>query len=95
EQGVFITTPGVFRVKSNEKVMEGGEGVGYEVVRLPKSYSLRFHFTDDDGIPYPNTEYEAINKDTGETLIGVTDNEGFTEYFYSDKPNQIEVYLHI
>ncbi|WP_156731750.1 DUF2345 domain-containing protein, partial [Moraxella lacunata] len=25
EQGVFITTPGVFRVKSNEKVMEGGE----------------------------------------------------------------------
>ncbi|WP_338151070.1 DUF2345 domain-containing protein [Moraxella bovis] len=26
EQGVFITTPGVFQVKSNEKVMEGGEG---------------------------------------------------------------------
>ena len=95
EHGIFITTPKTFQVKSDEKVMMGGEYVGYEVVRLPQPYSLRFHFTDDDGIPYSNTEYEAINKDIGETLIGVTDNEGFTEYFYSDKPNQIEVYLHI
>ena len=70
--------------------MEGGEYVGWEVPRLPKPYSLRFHFTDDDDIPYANTKYEALNVETGEKFMGVTDREGFAEYFYADAPTNLK-----
>ncbi|STZ63361.1 Uncharacterized protein conserved in bacteria [Moraxella lacunata] len=93
EQGVFITTPGVFRVKSNEKVMEGGEYVGYEVPRLPRKNSIRFLFEDDYKTPLSFTSYTATNKLTGEIIEGVTDEKGWTQIFYTDNPNVIDIHL--
>lgn len=54
--------------------------------------NLRFHFMDDDDVPYANTEYIATFPD-GTTKKGITDGEGYTEFFYSDTEQEIKVHL--
>ncbi|MCW1118713.1 type VI secretion system tip protein VgrG [Escherichia coli] len=46
----------------------------------PEKYTLQFHFTDDDGIPYSETRYIAFFEDGTQTR-GETDEEGYTERF--------------
>lgn len=61
-------------------------------VSVQGKHNLRFHFTDDDDVPYSNTEYIATFPD-GTTKEGVTDDEGYTESFYSHTEQEIEVHL--
>ncbi|UYZ76943.1 DUF2345 domain-containing protein [Moraxella bovis] len=84
EQGVFITTPGVFQVKSNEKVMEGGEYVGYEVVRLPKlgDYYLHFVMKDKNDHPLSGKSYILYNNDGEVVETGILDKESKTSVLY-------------
>ncbi|HCN2578652.1 TPA: type VI secretion system tip protein VgrG, partial [Escherichia coli] len=42
----------------------------------PEKYTLQFHFTDDDGIPYSETRYIAFFEDGTQTR-GETDEEGY------------------
>lgn len=94
--GVFITTPNIFKVKANQHIFENGATIGMPPFPiLPKAYSLRFHFTDDNDIPYPHTPYIATNKATGEVIKGMTDKDGLTQFFYSDAPEDVEVHLEI
>lgn len=94
EQGVFITTPQTFRVKSNEKEMVGGEYVGFGVPRLPevKNTNAQFQFVDDDNIPYAHVNYTATYSN-GRIIKGVTDENGFTQIFFSTSEQEINVHL--
>ncbi|EAX6604093.1 type VI secretion system tip protein VgrG, partial [Salmonella enterica] len=57
-----------------------------------EKYYLKFHFTDDDGIPYSNTKYIAYFQD-GSNKEGITDNEGKTEKFISDEKGEISIHI--
>ncbi|EIZ4685983.1 type VI secretion system tip protein VgrG, partial [Escherichia coli] len=46
----------------------------------PEKYTLQFHFTDDDGIPYSEIRYIAFFED-GAQIRGETDKDGYTEVF--------------
>lgn len=66
-----------------------------QVVLRPTSgeYNLRFHFIDDDDAPYVHTRYTAYFED-GSTCVGYTDTDGYTQTFYSDKAETINISLH-
>ncbi|MFS3823561.1 type VI secretion system tip protein VgrG, partial [Citrobacter freundii] len=55
-------------------------------------YNLRFHFTDDDDVPYKNTKYIAKFPD-GSTKNGVTDDNGRSETFFSDNDGNVLIHL--
>ncbi|ECJ3939927.1 hypothetical protein YT28_23865, partial [Salmonella enterica subsp. salamae] len=67
-------------------------GSGGDDEDKPEKYTLQFHFTDDDGIPYSETRYIAYFEDGTETR-GETDKEGYTERFMTDSKQQIKVKL--
>ncbi|OTB55775.1 bacteriophage T4 gp5 trimerisation domain-containing protein, partial [Escherichia coli] len=58
----------------------------------PEKYTLQFHFTDDDGIPYSETRYIAFFEDGTQTR-GETDKDGYTEIFTTDSEQTIDVRL--
>ncbi|ECC1562827.1 type IV secretion protein Rhs, partial [Salmonella enterica subsp. salamae] len=58
----------------------------------PEKYYLRFHFIDDDSVPYANTRYVAHFAD-GTQREGVTDDEGYTEVFIKDNEEEIRIHL--
>nr|WP_241957452.1 type IV secretion protein Rhs [Escherichia sp. MOD1-EC1915] len=58
----------------------------------PEKYTLQFHFTDDDGIPYSETRYIAFFED-GTQARGETDKDGYTEIFITDSELTIKVRL--
>ncbi|HDV1495739.1 TPA: type VI secretion system tip protein VgrG, partial [Escherichia coli] len=69
-----------------------GGGDGGDDEDDPEKYTLQFHFTDDDGIPYSETQYIAFFEDGTQTR-GETDREGYTEIFYTDTAQEIKVQL--
>ncbi|EDW3865540.1 DUF2345 domain-containing protein, partial [Salmonella enterica subsp. salamae] len=58
----------------------------------PEKYYLRFHFTDDDSVPYANTRYVAHFAD-GTQREGVTNDAGYTEVFIKDNEEEIRIHL--
>ncbi|OPH35845.1 Uncharacterised protein [Moraxella lacunata] len=96
EHGVFITTPKIFKVKAETtKLLEGEQVPMPNLPFLPKLYTLCFHFTNDDNVPYAHTAYTAHNKVTGELFEGITDDKGKTQVFYTDSQEDIEIHLDI
>ncbi|UZA03579.1 type VI secretion system tip protein VgrG [Moraxella bovis] len=96
EQGVFITTPGVFQVKSNEKVMEGGERVPFRLPNLPhivKPFSNKvdvydlFHQYSFDEIEY------VAHLGSGQLIEGVLDEHGRTGTIMSEDQEEIDVFI--
>ena len=58
-------------------------------------YNLAYQFLDDDDQPYANIAYTAVNKRTGETFEGTTDQNGWSERFHSNREDEIEVHLEL
>ena len=58
----------------------------------PEKYTLQFHFTDDDEVPYSNTKYIAYFQD-GSNKEGVTDDGGNTEEFVGNQEEEISVHI--
>ncbi|WP_426138826.1 hypothetical protein [Psychrobacter sp. TWR1-1-1] len=56
-------------------------------------YNLAYQFIFARNMPYANVAYTAKNITTGETTQGITDKNGWTEQFYTDTENEIEVHL--
>lgn len=56
------------------------------------SNNLRYRFTDETEQPYKNTEYIAYYPD-GKEIVGVTDDDGYTETFEASYEKQIKVHL--
>ncbi|WP_227502397.1 MULTISPECIES: DUF2345 domain-containing protein [unclassified Psychrobacter] len=56
-------------------------------------YNLVQQFVDEDNVPYANMPYRAINKTTGETFEGTTDEKGWTERFQSNSEEEINIHI--
>jgi hypothetical protein len=61
--------------------------------KILSRYNTAFQFVADDDTPYVNYNYTAINKHSGQTYQGVTNEDGWTERFYSDNNDEIEIKL--
>lgn len=66
----------------------------YPFIQKTGKYNLQFHFTDDNNIPYANTKF-TITLPNYQIFEGITDDEGFTPIFYSDKKGEAEINLHL
>ena len=80
-EGVFITTPGIFKVKAGEHVLEEGGKVSY---RLPVLANVKEYFdqafiiiNQETNQPIPNCKYRIIRAD-GSIEEGESDEEGYT-----------------
>ncbi|UZA31414.1 DUF2345 domain-containing protein [Moraxella bovis] len=100
EQGVFITTPGVFQVKSNEKVMEGGERVISRQVCLPDNLPMKNGYHVAMKILDNNTEKAFISKDyrihseEGVLILkGSANSDGLTAIYRQDSDEAIYAYV--
>ena len=67
----------------------------YQPEFLPKSgvYRLRFHMLDDDNQPYVNTRYK-IKFPNYQFYEGVTDENGYTSFYFSDKKETVKIILY-
>ncbi len=104
-EGANITIAGKqFTEKAGKHTRAGGDVDGLGLVSLPsvipykKSlmdgvYNLAYQFIFAKDMPYANVAYTAKNIITGETTKGTTDKNGWTEQFYTDTENEIEVHL--
>lgn len=58
----------------------------------PEKYTLQFHFTDENGMPYSDNNYIAFFND-GTQAFGKTDRDGHTEVFVRNDDNEIKIKL--
>ena len=77
-------------------VVNGANSMSAQYPFLPQNgkYNLRFHLTDDRGISYANTKFTIILPDY-QVFQSVTDAQGFTPTFYSNKKGIAEIKLHL
>ncbi len=69
------------------------ETIKKETLEQASKYDTAFHFVDNEDVPYAGFHYTAENKQSGQIYKGITDESGWTERFYSDTDDQIEVKL--
>ena len=82
-EGVFITTPGVFRVKAGEHVFEGGGKVPLKFPELPSvgPFMKKFHFFSLEGEAISNAIVKVFDSQAKKILWeGKTDSSGIAEY---------------
>ena len=86
--------PANTKMPADPNILETLSGIGMPFIpyELAQPYSVRFHFTDDNNIAYRNTPYIATLED-GSKINGVTNKEGYTETFYSNKEEDVLVHL--
>ena len=84
-EGVFITTPGIFRVKASEHVFEGGGKVNYKLPNLPAMYSGVYKVLDELGKPVVDKKY-LITLPNEQKILGTTNADGETIKAYSTNP---------
>ncbi|UYZ95743.1 type VI secretion system Vgr family protein [Moraxella bovis] len=78
EQGVFITTPGVFQVKSNEKVMEGGEYVEIPIYKFHSQNFMELNYHWEDLEPVKGAPY-LVEFENGQRFEGFLDDDGYAK----------------
>ncbi|HBB1758306.1 TPA: type VI secretion system tip protein VgrG [Escherichia coli] len=92
--GIEAGTPGEYNVKAGYYGRKPKAKLTPELMAFPVieggDYSRCFKFFDDENIPYRNVKYIA-NFIDGTKKEGVTDDEGCTETFFSDKEEEIEI----
>lgn len=93
--GVFITTPGIFKVKANKHEMLEGAGVAFSVPKLPKSgnYNLHFEMLDKSNQPHAGKSYILYDENGDVVSMGVLDNEGKTPVLYDTVEK--EYFIHV
>ncbi|WP_394261755.1 hypothetical protein [Moraxella boevrei] len=94
-EGVFITTPNIFKVKASKHELLEGEGVQFSLPKLPKvgNYNLHFKMEDDAGNPLAGKNY-ILYDETGDVVsMGVLDDEGKTPILH-DRVEK-EYFIHV
>lgn len=97
--GVFITTPGIFKVHAATHDLVEPESVNIPVKFLPKpnmaesSYHyLRYIVHDQDDNPLASTKCMLIKPD-GSTEMHTTDSKGKLKLIVDDEPNEYELHV--
>lgn len=85
---------GKFIVKARQHIFDVGESISVDLPLLPENTStaVRYHFADDDGVPYANKAYTAYYAN-GREVKGVTDKDGYTKELHSTNEQEIKVLL--
>ncbi|ULJ59375.1 type VI secretion system Vgr family protein [Wielerella bovis] len=93
---VELGMPNICRVRCAGLAITGARSIQmqYPFIQKTGKYNLQFHFTDDNNIPYANTKF-TITLPNYQIFEGITDDEGFTPIFYSDKKGETEINLHL
>ena len=96
-EGVFITTPGIFRVKAGEHVFEGGDKVIANLPHFPTSgiYSRRFDFSElfDNEELIKGIRYKLINHSKNTSCFGILDEYGRTPRVFGNEADDIEAII--
>ena len=92
---VEIGSPKVVRVRA-PLVVSGAESLSIPALPLFKmtgTYKLQYQLTDDNNLPHANKKYTVYLSDY-QKLEGVTDENGMTQVFYSEKAVVAKIHLH-
>jgi hypothetical protein len=100
-EGVFITTPGIFRVKASEHVFEGGDSTPFKNLQLPKleniGYSLRFApYGSDENfelLDWLGEPFKLINANTNQVLSSGVINKTKLPRLFSDNPMDVKIVI--
>ena len=92
---VELGMPNICRIRCAGLSVTGAREMEYQPEFLPKSgvYRLRFHMLDDDNQPYVNTRYK-IKFPNYQFYEGVTDENGYTSFYFSDKKETVKIILY-
>lgn len=77
-EGVFITTPGIFRVKANEHVFEGGDRVDYKPYEFHTKNFLELNYHWPTLEPVYKAPYLVVF-DNGQEFKGFLDENGYAK----------------
>ncbi|MCX8730014.1 DUF2345 domain-containing protein, partial [Gilliamella sp. B2969] len=107
EEGIELGTAGNVYIKSNALQKMGTAQKNRSEITLPETivteflpnkldqndkYSLKFLMVNDEAEPYKKTKYLAFMED-GSVICGETDDNGYTERFYTEKEEKITIRL--
>ena len=100
-EGVFITTPGIFKVKASEHVFEGGDSTPFKNLQLPKleniGYSLRFApYGSDENfelLDWLGEPFKLINANTNQVLSSGVINKTKLPRLFSDNPMDVKIVI--
>lgn len=97
DEGVTISTNGKILYKAGQHKFEGGQKAVSPVIQLPvlgdiNKYNLRYLMTDQDGHIFSNYRYVAFLPN-GKTVEGQTDENGYTEFFETIQPENVDIHL--
>ncbi|MGN6985728.1 DUF2345 domain-containing protein, partial [Neisseria sp. P0008.S010] len=88
---VEIGSPKVVRVRA-PLVVGGANAYSYPMKPFTRAYNVQFKMQDESGNIYARKKYLAFRED-GSTTTGITDENGFTEVFFSDKSENVSIHL--
>ncbi|MCX8699038.1 DUF2345 domain-containing protein, partial [Gilliamella sp. B3000] len=106
-EGIELGTADNVYIKSNALQKMGTAQKDIPEITLPKTivteflpnksdqndkYSLKFLMVNDEAEPYKKTKYLAFMED-GSVICGETDDNGYTERFYTEKEEKIVIRL--
>ena len=95
KDGIFFKTGGYFDVRSGQHVFKSGEMVHAELPKMPESgiFSRRFDFGDLFGKDELKQEikFKFINHSRKTEFIGILDEFGRTQRFFSDSSDNVEI----
>ena len=95
--GVFVTTGGKFESKAGQHIFSGGAAVNAELPKMPESgiFSRRFDFGDifsKDELKH-QVKFKFINHSRKTEFIGILDEFGRTQRFFSDSADNVEAII--
>ena len=93
-EGVFITTPGIFKVKAGEHVLEEGGKVNFKLPNLSTfgDYKLQFEVKNKLNQPISNASYLLISEE-GKVIFGNTDKDGLTQTIYTKYKTNFSLHI--
>ncbi len=97
KDGIFFKTGGYFDVRGGQHVFKSGEMVNAELPKMPESgiFSRRFDFGElfsKDELKQ-EIKFKFINRSRKTEFIGVLDEFGRTQRFFSDSPDDVEAII--
>ena len=97
---VTIITPSQAGYKASKLDWGSGGDIMAKAVSLRQAniiqgekFYLKYEIKDNEGNPLKNRDYIAYNHTSGDVVIGITDNYGYTEQFVTAAPEEIEIHV--
>ena len=98
KNGITLITPGKMEAKAGQHLFKSGASINVPRISLPilgdtNKYRLRFHLKDEEGNPFIKHNYIAFLQN-GSSIKGVTDEEGYTDFFDTTQSEKVDFHLY-